>query len=156
VPAAFRKARNVKADRVIGILLALLGMVVFWECRGLPLGTIRTPGPAYVPVVLGVILVLLGAVIALLGGETRHVRDLGWGESGHAAAIVVACMFAAFALERLGYRVTMTVTVLFLLRAVERKSALFATTFALGLALATFYLFETLLRVPLPRGALGV
>ena len=50
----------------------------------------------------------------------------------------------------------MTVTVLFLLRAVERKSTLFATTLALGLALATFYLFETLLRVPLPRGPLGV
>ena len=145
-----------KADRVTGILLALLGLIVFWECRGLPLGTIRTPGPAYVPVVLGIILVLLGVVIALLGGATGHVRDLGWGEAGHAAAIVVACSFAAFALERLGYRVTMTATVLFLLRVVERKSTLFATTFALGLALATFYLFETLLRVPLPRGPLGV
>ena len=145
-----------KADRITGTLLALLGLFVFWECRGLPLGTIRTPGPAYVPVILGVILLVLGAIIAFLGGATQRLGALGWGESGHASAILVACAFAAFALERLGYRVTMAITVLFLLRAVERRGTIFAVAFAVGLALATFYLFETLLRVPLPRGSLGV
>ena len=50
----------------------------------------------------------------------------------------------------------MAITVLFLLRAVERRGTIFAVAFAVGLALATFYLFETLLRVPLPRGPLGV
>jgi putative tricarboxylic transport membrane protein len=146
----------VRADRVTGILLAALGLLVFWECRGLPLGTIRAPGPAYVPVILGALLILLGGLLALSGAATPHIRDLGWGESRHAAAIVVACAFAAFALERFGYRITMALTVLFLLRAIEKRGAVFALTFALGLALATFYLFETLLRVPLPRGPLGV
>jgi hypothetical protein len=142
----------VKVDQVAGIALVAIGLLVFWECRGLPLGTLRSPGPAFMPVALGVILVCLGGLITLTGGASPGLRDLGWGEAGHAVAILAACGFAAFALERIGYRATMAVTVFFLLRVVERKATLLAVTFALGLALVTFYLFDTLLRVPLPRG----
>jgi putative tricarboxylic transport membrane protein len=142
----------VKVDQVAGIALVAVGLLVFWECRGLPLGTLRNPGPAFMPVALGVILLGLGGLIALTGGASPGLRDLGWGEAGHAVTILAACGFAAFALERIGYRATMAVTVFFLLRVVERRATLLALTFSLGLALATFYLFETLLRVPLPRG----
>src|SRR5262249_54519945 len=60
----------VKVDQVAGIALVAIGLVVFWECRGLPLGTLRSPGPAFMPVTLGVILGALGALIALTGGAS--------------------------------------------------------------------------------------
>jgi hypothetical protein len=70
-------------------------------------------------------------------------------------AIVVACAFAALGLERLGYRLTIFLVVLFLLAAVERKRPTTAMVVAAVFAVGTFLLFDGLLRVRLPRGPLG-
>jgi hypothetical protein len=145
-----------RTDRVAGSALVLLGLLVLWESRALPFGSLTSPGPAFAPVALALVLAAFGAAIALGGGASLPLRDLGWGEAGHALAVVVACAFGAFALERLGYRVTMAVLVFFLLRAVERRGTLFAAGFAVGLALITFYVFDTVLRVRLPRGPFGI
>ena len=67
----------------------------------------------------------------------------------------MACAFAALALERLGYRLTITTMLLFLLGVVERKRPVAAAIFAAALAGGTFLLFDGILRVPLPRGPLG-
>lgn len=143
-------------DRVAGTGLVLLGLLTLWESRVLPLGSLRSPGPAYMPVVLAVIVLGLGALIWAFGTHSPRLGDVGWSEAGHALAILATCAFAALALERLGYRATMAVLIFVLLRAVERWSTGFAAGFAVGLSLATHYLFDTLLRVPLPRGPLGL
>jgi hypothetical protein len=64
--------------------------------------------------------------------------------------------FICLGLERLGYRLTMLAALLFLVWLVEKKSLLVGAAFAIGLAFGSFYLFDTLLRVPLPRGPLGI
>lgn len=139
-------------DRVAGFALGLIGLYVFWESRALPLGSLRNPGPAYLPIALALALVGLGALVALSGGAGRRLREVEWSEARHALAILAACAFAAWALERLGYRLTMMATLLFLLGVVERRRLWFAVSFAVLLPVLTFYLFDTLLRVPLPRG----
>jgi putative tricarboxylic transport membrane protein len=78
------------------------------------------------------------------------------GEWRHALAILVACAFAALALERLGYRLTIGAALLFLLAVVERKRTAGALLFAAAFAAGSFILFDTLLRVPLPRGPWGL
>jgi putative tricarboxylic transport membrane protein len=146
----------VTTDRVAGAVLVLLGLFVLWESRVLPLGSLRNPGPGYMPVVLALLVAAFGAAIALTGGASPRLRALGWGESRRAATIVAAGAFAALALERLGYRITMAALLLFLFGVVERRHPLFAVVCGLGLALLTFYVFDTVLRVPLPRGPLGL
>jgi hypothetical protein len=156
VNPAGRDPWALRADRVAGAALVLLAFLVLWESRALPLGSLRVPGPAFVPGALALLLALLGVLVAVSGGASQRLRDLGWDEARHAAAIVAACAFVAFAIERLGYRLTMAVMLFVVLRFVERRGALFAALFAVGLALATHYLFHTVLRVPLPRGPLGL
>jgi putative tricarboxylic transport membrane protein len=146
----------VSADRVAGIALVALGLAVIAESRALPLGTLREPGPGFTPVLLAALVAALGAAVAAGGGAGTPLARLGWREAPHALAILAACAFAALALERLGYRLTVAVVLLFLLGALERKRPVFAVLFAGALAFGTFYLFDTLLRVPLPRGALGL
>jgi putative tricarboxylic transport membrane protein len=147
-------------DRVAGVALALIGLFVVWESllsvRKLPLGTIRTPGPAYVPVLLASLLIVFGIAIVVAGGGARKLRTLDWTEGRHAAGILVACGLAAVLLERLGFRITIAVVLFLLLAGLERKPLVFAAGFALALAFGTFYLFDTLLRVPLPRGPFGL
>jgi putative tricarboxylic transport membrane protein len=143
------------ADRAAGGALVLFGVVVLWESRALPLGTLHNPGPAYLPVVLALLLIALGALVAAWGGASPRLGALGWSEARHAVAILVVGALAALAFERLGYRATMILLLLLLLGGVERRGTALSVALALGLALGTFYLFETLLRVPLPRGPWG-
>jgi putative tricarboxylic transport membrane protein len=144
-------------DRISGIGLAVFAVLVLeetWRQR-LPLGSVGNPGPAYFPGLLAVLLLAAGLAVAALGGAGPRAASLDWREWRHGVAIFAACAFCALALERLGYRLTIFVALGFLVGVVERKSPAATLVFAAALALGTFWLFDTLLRVPLPRGSLG-
>lgn len=143
------------ADRMAGLGLLILAAWVAWETRGLPLGAAHRPGPGYVPLLLAAALAAL-ALALIVRGNGPPLRQVAWEEAGHAAAILGACLFAAAALERLGYRITMALFLLFLLGAVQRRRILVAAALALGFALASYWLFDSLLRVQLPRGPFGL
>jgi hypothetical protein len=143
-------------DRVAGGALVLAGAIALWQSLQLPLGSLRQPGPAYMPALLAVLLILFGVAVAGFGGATGAFSAVAWTEWRHALAIFGACAFAAVALERLGYRLTMGVVLAFLLGVVERKPPLLAVALAVGVAGGSFFLFNTVLRVPLPRGPLGL
>ncbi|MBI3002843.1 MAG: tripartite tricarboxylate transporter TctB family protein [candidate division NC10 bacterium] len=142
-------------DRLAGLLLLLFSLAVMWETRVLPLGSFHQPGPGYMPMLLAVALAATSILVALGGGGAPPTRSLEWPETRHAVAILGACAFAALALERLGYRLTVLLLLAFLLGAVERRRPALVATMALGLAVGTFFLFSNLLKVPLPRGPLG-
>lgn len=139
-------------DRVAGIVIILFAVTVMWEDRPLPLGTFHNPGPGYMPMVLAVILAAMGILVTLGGGDSPPLASISWVEGKHALGILSGCAFTALALERLGYRLTVIILVGFLLWVVERKRLPVVVVAALGLSLGTFYLFNSLLKVPLPMG----
>jgi hypothetical protein len=143
-------------DRVAGVALVLIGLATLWESRAFPLGSLHRPGPAYMPVVLALLLIVFGVAVFVMGRGARTLREVGWPEWRHAVAIFAACAFAAWGLERLGYRLTMAMVVGFLLLALERKGWVLGLGLTLVMAWGSFYLFDTLLRVPLPRGPFGL
>ena len=69
--------------------------------------------------------------------------------------ILVVCAFGAFALERLGFRLTMIAVLIVFLGVIERRNPLAAAAVAIGFALASYFLFATLLKVQLPRSPWG-
>ena len=145
-------------DRVAGIGLALFALIILeesWRLR-LPLGNLAMPGPAYVPAILALALLVSGVIIAIAGREAPALRSVGWHEWRHAVAILAACSFTALALERLGYRLTIALDCVFLVGVVERKPPVATVVFAVAMALGTYWLFDTLLRVQLPRGPFGL
>ena len=143
-------------DRVAGVALVLIGLATLWESRAFPLGSLHRPGPAYMPVVLALLLIVFGVAVFAMGRGARTLREVGWPEWRHAVAIFAACAFAAWGLERLGYRLTMAMVVGFLLLALERKGWVLGLGLTLVMAWGSFYLFDTLLKVPLPRGPFGL
>jgi putative tricarboxylic transport membrane protein len=143
-------------DRVAGVALMVIGLVTIWESRVFPLGSLHRPGPAYMPVVLAALLILFGAAVFAMDARVRRLAEVGWPEWRHALAIFGACAFAAWGLERLGYRLTMAVVVAFLLLVVERKGWALGLTLTVAMAWGSFFVFDTLLRVPLPRGPFGL
>jgi hypothetical protein len=119
------------------------------------MGTFHRPGPAYVPVLLASLLLIFAVFLMLTAGRARLLSSVHWIEWRHAAAILLTCVFAVFALERLGYRLTVLVMLGFLVKVVERRGWVLSMALAFGLAFGSFFLFYTILRVPLPRGPLG-
>jgi hypothetical protein len=142
-------------DRVAGAALVLVGLIAVWESRRFPLGTLHRPGPAYMPTLLAVLLIAFGVAVALMGGRGSRFSEVGWHEWRHAVGIFAACGFAAWGLDRLGYRLTMAAVLVFLLLVLERKGWLLTATLAVAIAGGSFLLFDTVLRVPLPRGPFG-
>jgi putative tricarboxylic transport membrane protein len=142
-------------DRVAGVGLVALGALTLWESRELPLGTLAMPGPAAMPVALALLVLAFGVLIGARAAGAPPLERVDLREWRHAVAILGMCVFAALALERVGYRITMGVALAYLVGAVERKGVLPAVVFAAAMAAGSFYLFDTVLRVPLPRGPLG-
>ena len=143
-------------DRVAGMALVLIGLATVWESRAFPLGSLHRPGPAYMPVLLAALLIVFGGAVFATGGRARRLAELGWGEWRHAVAIFGACAFAAWGLERLGYRLTIAIVVAFLLMVVERKGWVLGLALTVAMAWGSFFVFDTVLRVPLPRGPFGL
>ena len=143
-------------NRVAAVALAVVAVVVLFESRKLPLGSLHHPGPAYMPVLLAVALLVFAILVAAYGGAARGVGTVGWTEWRHAAAILGTCAFAAIALERLGYRLTMAVSLGFLIGVIERQRLILTLALAVAIAGGSYLLFDTLLRVPLPRGPFGL
>ena len=142
------------ADRASGLILVLFGIAVLWESRAFPLGTLGRPGPAFLPVVLAGVLVGLALLALVFGRRSPRLRSLEWSEAGHVAAILSGCGFAALALERLGYRLTMIVVLAFLLGVVERSRPAVMVSIAVGFALVSYWVFRRL-GVLLPEGPFG-
>jgi hypothetical protein len=142
-------------DRISGVFLFLLGLFVAWEDRVLPLGTHGRPGPGYFPLLLAAILGILGLLLFLQGRSSPHLRSTRWGEARHAAAILACSFLATFGIERLGYRITMILILGFLFGVVERLKLWQVFVLTIGLSLGSFWVFDSLLRVILPRGGFG-
>ena len=142
-------------DRVSGTALFLFSLIVLWESRTLPLGTLHNPGPGYMPTLLAVLLAGLSILIVFLGRNSPPFASLKWTEGKPALAILAACAFAALGLERIGFRITMVLLLVFLLGAVERLKPFLVLSVAVGLSLSSFWFFNGLLKVPLPLSPLG-
>lgn len=150
-----RGTRALTIDRLAGAVLTAFALFVLWESRNVPFGTIMEPGPGAVPVLLALALLLCSLAVIAGGASADPVATVRWPEWRHAVAILGACVFMALALERLGYRLTILVALFTLLTLVERKGWLVGLVFAAGFSLGSYFLFNTLLRVPMPLGPFG-
>ncbi len=144
------------ADRAAGLALIATGALALVESRGLPMGTLRQPGPASFPVALAIALMGFGALMLVLSRGSTRLRDLGWAEARQALLIVLGAAVAIFLLLRAGYVITIAALLLYLLIVVARRHWAISILVAVGLAGGTFALFDMGLRVPLPRSPFGV
>ena len=136
------------------MLLALAAFVA-WQNRAYPLGTLQEPGPGYTPLLIAAFLGLIGVIIVLRGGSSPGVVETSWREAPRALVILIACGVATYALEPLGYRLTIAALLLFFLGVLERRKPLVVAAVSIGFSTLSFYLIGDLLRVPLPVGPWG-
>ena len=142
-------------DRASAIALIIFALLVIGESRQLPLGTLRQPGPAFIPILLALLLLMFAVFLGLTSSRAPSLSSITWSEWRHALAILAASLFSVFAIERLGYRVTVLLVLGFLVKLLEQRSWIVSLSFAFTLSFGSFFLFYTILRVPLPQGPFG-
>lgn len=146
---------SLRSDQFSGLMLLALALDIGWENRAYPIGTLQEPGPGYVPLLLAVFLGVMGLLIALFGGRSPPLAAIRWHEAPRALVILAACGVAAFALERIGYRLTVIAMLIFFLGVMERKRPLTVALVSVGFGLISYYVVGTLLQVPLPHSPWG-
>ena len=145
----------VRNDQLSGLTLVALAVFVWWQNRAYPLGTLQEPGPGYTPLLIAIFLGAMGLLIALRGAQSPRVAEMAWPEAKRAGVILVACGAATYALEEIGYRLTIAALLVFFLGVLERRSAIAVAAVSIGFAVISFWLLNDVLRVPLPRGPGG-
>jgi hypothetical protein len=132
--------------------LALIGLLFAWQASLMDLGKIGLPGPGFFPLLLGGLLVVFAAAIAI-EGRLASFKDEPL-EFGHARVLITFAALLAVPLlfELLGAYITLGLMGAVLLVFIARVSLLLAVvSSAVGMA-ACWYLFGELLGVRLPIG----
>ena len=146
---------RLRNDQLSGLMLCALALFVGWENHVYPLGSLQEPGPGYTPLLIAIFLGVTGLLIAWRGRTAPRLSETKWPEARRAALILGACAVATYALEAIGYRITIVALLVFFLGVLERRKPVAVAAVSIGFSLLSYYFIGTLLRVPLPQGPWG-
>jgi len=148
---------------VLGLVIAAVGAWLLYMSRTELAfrGPNGEPGPGYLPVLLTVCLVGLGVALSavwLFGSKARHgeapTLSLEPRGIGRALLVWLALVLSAFLIEPLGFLLAGEVLVLLVIVVVERIRSIPLIITLLLLPPVFYFVFDTLLEVPLPGGTL--
>lgn len=139
-----------RADLLAGAIFVTFGL--FFSVGALVTMEVGTPaamGPGFFPLALGVLLVVLGTLVAgegIVGGEEKPIGGIPWN-----AAVLIAAALLLFGLtvRVLGLLPALFVAVLLPAFAARRTSRRVAVAIAVGLTVLSVLIFVVALRLPL-------
>ena len=128
--------------------------MVFAVSGDLPFGSLSAPGAGMLPKLMAGLMMLFAALILIGAAQSPEFATIDWSDRGHAARVLLITALAVAAYRPLGFLLAMALLVFALLVVVERRNALIAASYAIGLALFAYWLFGKALKAPLERGIL--
>jgi hypothetical protein len=139
-------------DHIAGGAFVLAGALILAVSGDLPFGTLASPGAGMMPKLVVALMMTFGGVLVLRAGTSPPVTSLGWDDLPHAARVIAVAAIGVAVYERLGFLVTMSLLLFTLIYGVERKPILKAALISAGVTGIAYFLFDTLLKSPLPHG----
>jgi hypothetical protein len=144
---------RLKRDYYAGALMVLCGLLTAQDARQYPLGTLHQMGPGYFPVALGILLIVLGIIIAGTAGSGPEEKDheqyphSEW--RGWLCIITGPALFIV--LGKFGGMVPATFACVFVSALGNRETTLKAALMlSAGITIAGVILFAYLLKIPMP------
>ena len=144
-----------KADHIVGGAFIAFGILIFAISGELPFGTLSAPSAGMMPKLDATLMMLFAGLILLRAKESPPAASVDWSDRSHAAQVLVITGAAVAAYQWAGFLITMAALVFVLLVVVERRNALKAAAYSIGLTLFAYWLFGRALKSPLERGLLG-
>lgn len=139
-------------DRVLGVGAILVAIPVAVATWGFGVGSPKSPGAGFWPLVIVVVMAGLGLSLILHPSQavpSAATQDSRWGRLWIALGTMA---FYVVALNPLGFPLATSVLLYVQLRWVEGRPWRLSAWTAVLMALVAFVLFRVLLKVPLPAG----
>lgn len=134
---------------IAGAVFALFGaaiLLVAW--KSLPMGQLSEMGPGFFPAAIGMVLMGFGVLIAMSPcAQQDGTHPIAW-RGGF--FLVLAILFAAVMIERLGLVPTIVVAGLLGAFASARMTVRFALPLVAGLTFISLFIFKFCLNLPIP------
>ena len=143
-----------RGEIVAGLLCALFAALWIATALGLPYLGDYAPGSGFLPLWLGVCLLVLSTIHVV----TSLRAPAAAAPAGHwrkVVAVTLGLIVCVAVIEQLGFVVAVSAYLLFLLRAVEKESWRTSLGVSIGTVAVLFGLFRVWLQVPLPKGPWG-
>jgi len=144
-----------RTDHAAGLAFVLFGITVLLLSGDLPSGRLAMPGAGFLPKVVASLMIFLGVLVLVRGGDSPRFASIDWSDLRHALLIVVITSIGIALYVQIGFVLTMGFLLLALLIVAERRNAVRAIVFSLVVVIVAFGLFDRLLNAPLPKGPLG-
>lgn len=147
-PRAFSSRRG---GILVAGMLAVAGAFFVWQALLLDLGGVASPGPGFLPLLLGALILVAAALIAI---ECRRSPERETVELGHRDVLItiVALLAVPLLFDHLGAYIPLALLAIVLLVLIGRIAILIAIpATAFGLMLCWFF-FQVLLGLQLPSG----
>ena len=155
---------NLKRDEIIaGMVIFIFGGVTAALSLRMPIGTFRMAGTGMFPLFLGILLMFLSCLLLLKlfyqGKKTTVRRDSVAEVRG--SPVQLALFFGTMALataffDQLGYPLASFLLLVVLLRTLGMKQWILNILLSLMTAVASYFLFVQWLKIPLPKGWIGL
>ncbi|MDR1193961.1 MAG: tripartite tricarboxylate transporter TctB family protein [Peptococcaceae bacterium] len=167
VSGALGKIKAKLSKNIIGALCIIAVTTAYLtQALKLSFGSALAPGPAFMPVIVSVFILVLGAyniakellfppkeaVDEISLWEEDEVSPGGETSAARVLALMAALLAYSFVMDKVGFILSTTLITYFLLRLMKFKSwwiSLIATVIIVGL---TYFVFERLLRIRFPTG----
>jgi putative tricarboxylic transport membrane protein len=138
----------------------IVGAVVCVDSIRTGIGTFRSPRSGFFPFWLGVILIILALALLIVNRfqeEKGKITDLWKGTKWSRVVLVITLtLIYSFLLNTLGFLITTFLLMSILLCVEEREGIWVKIAVALFIVLASYVIFHSWLKVPLPKGILNL
>ena len=152
-----------KRDEIIvGIVIFLFGGATVLLSLRMPIGTFRVAGTGMFPLILGILLMFLSCIFLLKllyqHKKTTTKRD---SVAEHGSPVQLILFFGTMVLataffNQLGYPLTSFLLLVVLLRTLGMKQWFLNILLSSLSAVASYFLFVQWLKIPLPKGWIGL
>jgi len=147
-----------KGILVTGVLWTVLGITYLLYALRYDRGTLAHPGPGLYPIFVGAMLIMVAIGTLISAVISPPSGDIDWpkgAERMRVLGIIAVSVFYAFALEFLGYLLCSAILVLVCFQVMGMRSWRLKIGLTLVMTALSFFIFDKVLSVPLPRGFLS-
>ena len=152
-----------RGEMIEGVLIFLCGGITAMLSLEIPIGTFRMAGSGLFPLSLGIALMLLAllylADLLLHKGTKRHPEEAAGAPPGAVGQMLMflgASALATLGLNILGYPLTSFLLMLSLMGILGVRQPVLLVTLPLLTAAGSYFLFVQFLKIPLPKGLIGL
>jgi len=145
-----------RRDHIAGGAFIAAGAIVFALSGELPFGTLASPGAGMMPKLVLILMIGFGVILTVRAGESPPISSIDWSDLSHAATVTTIAAAAIAVYTVIGFVLSISLLLFVLVYFIERRTIWRAAAVSIGVTLAAYVLFSTLLKSPLPPFALGL